>query len=126
MRAIAMPYMTELYESTHATVHLAVLDGDDVLYVEKIYGHHGVNLPSRVGGRVPALCTALGKAILAFSAPDRVEAAFTGPIPRLTSRTDSISTRPSCGASWSMCGRRASPTTARGPRSAPAAWPPRY
>lgn len=87
MRAIAMPYMTELYESTHATVHLAVLDGDDVLYVEKIYGHHGVNLPSRVGGRVPALCTALGKAILAFSAPDRAEAAFTGPIPRLTSRT---------------------------------------
>jgi len=87
MRAIAMPFMTELYEATHATVHLAVLDGCDVLYVEKIYGHQGVNLPSRVGGRVPALCTALGKAILAFSPADRVEAALRMPIPRLTPRT---------------------------------------
>ena len=87
LRAIAMPFMTELYESTHATVHLAVLDGHDVLYVEKIYGHHGVSLPSRVGGRVPALCTALGKAILGFSSTDRIEAAFSVPVPRLTQRT---------------------------------------
>jgi DNA-binding IclR family transcriptional regulator len=87
MRAIAMPFMAELYEATHATVHLAVLDGLDVLYVEKIYGHNGVDLPSRVGGRVPALCTALGKAILAFSSPGVVEAAFAAPIPRLTART---------------------------------------
>ena len=87
LRAIAMPFMTELYESTHATVHLAVLDGRDVLYVEKIYGHHGVSLPSRVGGRVPALCTALGKAILGFSSRERIEAAFSVPVPRLTQRT---------------------------------------
>jgi len=87
LRAIAMPFMTELYESTHATVHLAVLDGHDVLYVEKIYGHHRVSLPSRVGGRVPALCTALGKAILGFSGADTIEAAFSVPVPRLTRRT---------------------------------------
>jgi DNA-binding IclR family transcriptional regulator len=87
LRAIAMPFMTELYESTHATVHLAVLDGHDVLYVEKIYGHHRVSLPSRVGGRVPALCTALGKAILGFSGTDTIEAAFNVPVPRLTRRT---------------------------------------
>jgi DNA-binding IclR family transcriptional regulator len=87
LRAIAMPFMTELYESTHATVHLAVLDGHDVLYVEKIYGHHRVSLPSRVGGRVPALCTALGKAILGFSGTDTIEAAFSVPVPRLTRRT---------------------------------------
>ena len=87
LRAIAMPFMTELYESTHATVHLAVLDGHDVLYGEKIYGHHRVSLPSRVGGRVPALCTALGKAILGFSGADTIEAAFSVPVPRLTRRT---------------------------------------
>jgi DNA-binding IclR family transcriptional regulator len=87
LRAIALPFMTELYESTHATVHLAVLDGHDVLYVEKIYGHHGVSLPSRVGGRVPALCTALGKAILGFAGADRIEAALSVPVPRLTQRT---------------------------------------
>lgn len=87
LRTIAMPFMTELYESTHATVHLAVLDGHDVLCVEKIYGHHGVSLPSRVGGRVPALCTALGKAILGCSDPGTIEAALSVPIPRLTKRT---------------------------------------
>jgi DNA-binding IclR family transcriptional regulator len=87
MRAIAMPFMTDLYESTHATVHLAVLDGCDVLCVEKIYGHRGLDLPSRVGERFPALCTAIGKAILAFSSADVVEAAFRAPIPRLTVRT---------------------------------------
>lgn len=87
LRAIAMPFMTELYEATHATVHLAVLDGHDVLYVEKIYGHHGVSLPSRVGGRVPALCTALGKAILGFSGAGLIEAALSVPVPRLTQRT---------------------------------------
>jgi len=87
LRAIAMPFMTELYESTHATVHLAVLDGHDVLYVEKIYGHQGVSLPSRVGGRVPALCTALGKAILGFSGAGTIEAAVSVPVPRLTQRT---------------------------------------
>jgi DNA-binding IclR family transcriptional regulator len=87
LRAIAMPFMTELYESTHGPVHLAVLDGHDVLIVEKIYGHHGVSLRSRVGGRVPALCTALGKVILGFSSADRIEAALSVPIPRLTQRT---------------------------------------
>jgi len=49
LRSIAMPYMTNLYEASHATVNLAVLDGSDVLYVEKIYGHRAVDLPSRVG-----------------------------------------------------------------------------
>jgi DNA-binding IclR family transcriptional regulator len=87
LRSIAMPFMTNLYEATHATVHLAVLDGVDVLYVDKIYGHHGVDLPSRVGGRVPALCTALGKAILARSPAAVREHALSRPIPRLTPRT---------------------------------------
>lgn len=87
LRAIAMPFMTELYEATHATVHLAVLDGDDVLYIEKIYGHRSIELPSRVGGRVPALCTALGKAIVAFSPPGTIELMLSRRIPRLTTRT---------------------------------------
>jgi DNA-binding IclR family transcriptional regulator len=87
LRSIAMPYMTNLYEASHATVNLAVLDGSAVLYVEKIYGHRAVDLPSRVGGRVPALCTALGKAILAFAHPEVQEEALSQRVPRLTPRT---------------------------------------
>lgn len=87
LRSAAMPFMTSLFEATHATIHLAVLRDFDVLYVDKIYGHNSIELPSRVGGRVPALCTALGKAILAFSDSHLIDEALDRPVPRLTPRT---------------------------------------
>jgi DNA-binding IclR family transcriptional regulator len=87
LRSAAMPFMTSLYVSTGAAVHLGVLDGDDVLYVEKIFGHGSVTVPSRVGSRLPALCTGLGKAMLAFSAPAVTAAALRTPVPQLTART---------------------------------------
>jgi DNA-binding IclR family transcriptional regulator len=87
LRAIAAPFMSDLYENTHATIHLAVLDELDVLYVEKIFGHHSIDVPSQVGGRLPALCTALGKAMVAFSSHEVRLSALRAPIPRLTSRT---------------------------------------
>jgi DNA-binding IclR family transcriptional regulator len=68
---VALPYLTELYEATGQTVHLAVLDGSEVVYVCKLHGHAPQPAPTRIGGRMPAHCTALGKAVLAFS-PDRV------------------------------------------------------
>jgi DNA-binding IclR family transcriptional regulator len=68
LRDIALAYMEDLYEATRETVQLAVLDGGDVLYVEIISGHQRVATPSRRGGRLPAHCTGIGKAMLAFSA----------------------------------------------------------
>ena len=79
--------MTDLHRSSDATVHLAVLDKMDVLYVEKIYGHHGVDLPSQIGGRVPALCTALGKAMIAHSDQATIARALSTHVPRLTVKT---------------------------------------
>lgn len=73
LRDAAIPFMEDLYEATHETVHLGVLDGTDVVYVQKIAGHQGAPAPSRVGGRMPAYCTGVGKAVLAFSAPPLVE-----------------------------------------------------
>jgi len=67
LRDIALGYMEDLYEATRETVQLAVLDDDDVLYVEIICGHQKAPTPSRRGGRMSAHCTALGKALLAFS-----------------------------------------------------------
>lgn len=69
LRDVALPYLEDLYELTHETVHLAVIDRTDVLYVEKLYGHNYATSPSKVGGRIPAYCAGLGKAILAFSSP---------------------------------------------------------
>ena len=62
----ARPYLEELYERTHHLTQLGVLRGTDVMYVVRVgrQGHQLVASP--LGGRMPASCTAVGKAILAF------------------------------------------------------------
>ncbi|MGA8546491.1 MAG: IclR family transcriptional regulator [Mycobacterium sp.] len=62
----ATPLLGELHRATGLVVHLAVLDGSDVVYLEKVGDRTIGALPSRVGGRQPAHCTAVGKAILAY------------------------------------------------------------
>src|SRR6478609_10781224 len=61
----ATPLLHELHRATGLVVHLAVLDGTDVMYLEKIGDRMIAAIPTRVGGRQPAHCTAVGKAILA-------------------------------------------------------------
>jgi IclR family transcriptional regulator, acetate operon repressor len=73
LRDAALPFMEDLFEVTHETVQLGVRDGIEILYVEKIMGHGAVRSPSRVAGRMPLYCTAIGKAVLAFSPPDVVD-----------------------------------------------------
>lgn len=63
----ARPFTHELAERTGQVVHLAVLDQQDVVYLDKVGGAFADTLPSRVGGRLPAHCTAVGKAVLAYS-----------------------------------------------------------
>jgi DNA-binding IclR family transcriptional regulator len=63
----ARPFIHELAERTGQVVHLAVLDQQDVVYLDKVGGGFADTLPSRVGGRFPAHCTAVGKALLAYS-----------------------------------------------------------
>jgi DNA-binding IclR family transcriptional regulator len=62
----ATPLLHDLHRATGLVVHLAILDGSDVVYLEKIGGGMAAAIPSRVGGRQPAHCTAVGKAILAY------------------------------------------------------------
>ncbi|MUL46081.1 IclR family transcriptional regulator [Mycobacterium sp. CBMA293] len=70
LRRVTLPHLLDLYEMTHETVNLGVLTGHDVLYIDKIHGHNGVNSPACVGGRLPAANTAIGKALLAFGDQD--------------------------------------------------------
>jgi DNA-binding IclR family transcriptional regulator len=63
----ATPLLHELHRATGLVVHLAVLDGSDVVYLEKIGNRMIAAIPTRVGGRQPAQCTAVGKAMLAYS-----------------------------------------------------------
>jgi DNA-binding IclR family transcriptional regulator len=85
IREMAYQSMVWLFERSDAmAVHLAVLDGVDVLYLDKLTKPAGTRLPSRVGGRVPANCTALGKALLAFEDRAKIELVMSKPLPRIT------------------------------------------
>ncbi|MFK4105748.1 IclR family transcriptional regulator [Streptomyces sp. NPDC019531] len=84
LRETALPFVQDLYEATHETVHLGVRDDRDVIYLERVHGHAPLPLPSRVGGRLPLSCTGVGKALLAFSGPDLTEMILAEPLPRLT------------------------------------------
>jgi DNA-binding IclR family transcriptional regulator len=85
LRDIAARPLNWLFErSDAAAVHLAVLSGRDVLYLDKITRPAGTRLPSRVGGRFPATCTALGKAILAHSPRETVADVIGQPLTRVT------------------------------------------
>ncbi|MBH0779843.1 IclR family transcriptional regulator [Nocardia bovistercoris] len=85
-RDLLLPYLTDLYESTHHTVHLAALHGTEVVYLAKLYGHRSVAAPSRIGGRLPAHATAVGKAMLAYH-PVAATRAGTEPLAALTEWT---------------------------------------
>ena len=73
LRELALPFLENLFVAIHEVVHLGTLHNLDVLYVERIGGHRCVKVPTRVGGREPAYCTGLGKAMLAFSDPTVVD-----------------------------------------------------
>ncbi|GLY65462.1 IclR family transcriptional regulator [Amycolatopsis taiwanensis] len=87
LRVAAAPVLHDLAVRTELVVHLGVLDGTDVYYLDKVGGRSAVEVPSRVGGRAPAHCTALGKAMLAWLPPEQVDAGYHGGLACRTTRT---------------------------------------
>ncbi|HVS84266.1 MAG TPA: IclR family transcriptional regulator [Gaiellaceae bacterium] len=97
LREVAAPHLRRLSDETGYTVNMAILDGLDIVYVERCRstqaGQREIDLNLHVGARLPAYCTSLGKVLLAWLTPDeqvvaleRVEFARRGPN-TLTSRT---------------------------------------
>jgi DNA-binding IclR family transcriptional regulator len=68
LREVAFKHLHSLALRTGLTVHLGILDHGEVVYLDRVTTIR-VALPTRVGGRVPAYCTAIGKALLAFEDP---------------------------------------------------------
>jgi IclR family pca regulon transcriptional regulator len=77
IREISVPHLQALSDSTGFTVNLAILDGTDVVYIERCRtsrsGQRQIDLNLHVGSRLPAYCTAMGKALLAFVPDDRFD-----------------------------------------------------
>ncbi|MFE3203380.1 IclR family transcriptional regulator [Embleya sp. NPDC059237] len=84
---LAMPFLQDLYERTHEIVHLGVREGTDVVYVAKIGGHRQARSPSRVGGRMPMHCTAIGKTLLAHGDEELRRTVLSGVLERRTPHT---------------------------------------
>lgn len=87
LREVALPFLEDLYEATHETVHLAVRDGLAALYVEKISGHRKITSLTRVGGHMPLYCTGVGKVLLAYADEQVVEQVLDQGMPARTSAT---------------------------------------
>lgn|GEM_PF-156645 len=68
----ASPYLQRLVEHLGESANLAVLDGDQVLYVAHCPGRHSMRMFTEVGRRAGAHCTAVGKAMLAHLPEDEV------------------------------------------------------
>jgi DNA-binding IclR family transcriptional regulator len=81
----AFPHLQALAERTGLAAQLAILDHAEVVYLERIVVGP-IRLPTRRGGRKPAYCTALGKALAAFD-EDALPALTSAPMPRKTANT---------------------------------------
>jgi DNA-binding IclR family transcriptional regulator len=73
LRSAAADVLNELHLSTGAVAHLGVLDGATVTYLDKVGGRAATTMPSRVGGRLPAYRTVMGRALLACLPAERVD-----------------------------------------------------
>lgn len=86
LRQAAAPFLHDIYGATLATVHLAVRDGTEVLYVDRVSGHASVPIVSDMGSRLPLHATGVGKVLLAY-APGEVRSHVFANLSRVTPYT---------------------------------------
>lgn len=64
LKTEASPYLRELAAKLKQPVHLAILDGTDAVYIDKVDAINSIRLYSQIGRRIPVYCSALGKSLL--------------------------------------------------------------
>jgi IclR family acetate operon transcriptional repressor len=91
VRGLIHPLLVRARDQFGETVHMGVLDGADVVYLDKVESLKPLKMTSVIGGRNPAHATALGKALLAWTLPDDDAVADwleqVGPLPARTANT---------------------------------------
>ena len=116
LREHAHPYLEELRQRTSYTTSLGVLDGTDVLYVDRVRsyrrGQGQIDLDLHTGSRLPAYCTAMGKLLLA-NLPDSEQRELIASL-KLTKRgPNTITSRKLCARSSRRSMARASRSTTK-------------
>lgn len=74
LRERAQPHLEALNRRTGETVNLMELEGDEIVYVARFASVHAVSVDLHVGSRLPAFCTAAGRAILSRLDPAEAQA----------------------------------------------------
>lgn len=87
LRELALPFMEDLYEVTRENVQLAVRQGNEVVFVDRIAGRHAIAVRTRVGGRFPMPATGVGLVLLAHAPVEVQEDVLAAPLPRFTTKT---------------------------------------
>jgi IclR family pca regulon transcriptional regulator len=76
LRQISAPDLQQLADDTGHTVNMGILDGADVVYIERCRtsqpGQREIDLNLHVGSRLPAYCTSMGKVLLAYLDPEQL------------------------------------------------------
>lgn len=82
------PYLEELAKKTGEIIHLAILDGADIIYLDKNGQAQPLTVATKIGGRSPAYCSAMGKVLLAvLTRQELTKVLGEGPFKRMTSNT---------------------------------------
>lgn len=77
----------ELAKVYGESVHLTIMDGVEVVYIDKVDGTAPIRSYTELGGRAPAFCVATGKALLAFSSPEKVDTVIDAGLTAFTDAT---------------------------------------
>jgi IclR family KDG regulon transcriptional repressor len=83
----ALPYLHELRDRTGESVHLAVLERSEIMYLFNLESQQAIGIRSYLGSRKPAFCTSEGRALLAFSPPAVVSRIVKKGLTPLTQKT---------------------------------------
>lgn len=77
---LARPVLHSLVSEVHEAASLGILEGSDILYVERVRaGHDRLGVEIRIGSTIPANCSAIGQALLAFLPQQQLEQVLTYP-----------------------------------------------
>ncbi|MEH0574487.1 MULTISPECIES: IclR family transcriptional regulator [Streptomyces] len=80
LRDAALPFMEDLFQVTSENVQLAVREGEESVFVERLSGHRSIPVINRVGGRLPLHPTGVGRVLLAFAPQDVQEKVLASPL----------------------------------------------
>jgi DNA-binding IclR family transcriptional regulator len=87
VREVALPIMRHLMEKTNLTCHLAILDGPEAVYIEKVEPQGFIKMDTWVGRRMRVHATSVGKALVAYIPQDRLEKILSSGMEKRTSKT---------------------------------------